>query len=55
VTITTNQRCCSQIWVVAEVATEVAAEVATEVLAEVLAEVLIKLASGTELKARVKI
>ena len=30
-TVTTNQRCCLQIWVVTEVVIEIAAEVLTEV------------------------
>jgi hypothetical protein len=38
-----------------EVLAEVTTEVTTEVAVEVIAEVLVKLASGTELKARVKI
>ena len=34
-TVAADQRCCSQIWVVAEVAAEIAAEIAAEVLVEV--------------------
>ena len=30
-TVTADQRCCSQIWVVTEVVTKIAAEVLTEV------------------------
>ena len=33
-TVAADQRCCSQIWVVAEVVAEIAAEVAAEILAE---------------------
>ena len=40
-TVAADQRCCSQIWVVAEVVAEIAAEIAVEVLVE--------LAGGTEL------
>jgi hypothetical protein len=32
VTVAANQRCCSQIWVVAEVVAEIAADVLAEVL-----------------------
>ena len=38
-TVTTNQRCCLQIWVVAKVITEIATEVAVEVAAEVFVKV----------------
>ena len=37
VTVAANQRCCSQIWVVAEVVAEIAAEIAAEVLVELAA------------------
>ena len=53
-TVAADQRCCSQIWVVAgviaeiaaEVAAEVVAEVAAEIAVEVVAEVFVELAAG---------
>ena len=52
-TVAADQRCCSQIWVVAEVVAEIAAEIAAEVAADIAvdiaAEVVVELASGTEL------
>ena len=44
-TVAADQRCCSQIQVVAEVVAEVIAEVAAEVAAEVVAEVAAEVAA----------
>jgi hypothetical protein len=45
VTVAADQRCCSQIWVVAGVVAEIAAEIAAEVVAEVAAEIAAEVAA----------
>ena len=53
-TVTTNQRYCSQIQVVAGVIAEITAEITAEVVAEVTAEIAVEVAAEvigrTELK-----
>ena len=54
-TIATDQRCCSQIWVVAEVVAEIAAEITTEVTAEIAVEVLMKATGGLGYRSQIQL
>ena len=53
-TVTTNQRCCLQIWVVAEVITEITTEITIEVITEVATEIAAKVTAEVISRTKLK-